>query len=138
MKNRKVLVVDNHPVILKFMTQLLEKKGCQVKTAQDGLSALEVLEDYIPDVAFIDLVMPNISGDKLCQVIRGMPKLRDVRLIILSAAVAEQTMNSVEFGAHACIAKGPFPEMAKHVLAALDQAELGGSEVTPETIIGLE
>jgi len=138
MNNRKVLVVDNHPVILKFMTQLLEKEGCQVKTAQDGLSALEVLEDYIPDVAFIDLVMPNISGDKLCQIIRGMPRLRDVRLIILSAAVAEQTMNSVEFGAHACIAKGPFPEMAKHVLAALDQAELGGSEVTPETIIGLE
>jgi CheY-like chemotaxis protein len=37
---KKILVVDNHPIMLKFMKQLLEKKGHQVWTAPDGLSAL--------------------------------------------------------------------------------------------------
>ena len=123
-EKKKVLLVDNHPVILKFMTQLLTKNGYHVMTAQDGLAALVILEDYIPDVVFVDLVMPNISGDKLCQIIRGMPRLEDVYLIILSAVAAEQMVNFTEFGANACIAKGPFNEMAKNVMAALDKTHL--------------
>ena len=58
---KKIMVVDNHPVMLKFMTNLLEKDGHQVLTALDGLSALEILKASIPDVIFVDLVMPNIS-----------------------------------------------------------------------------
>ena len=47
---KKILVVDNHPVMLKFMSNLLEKKGHQVLTALDGLSALDILKSNIPDV----------------------------------------------------------------------------------------
>jgi PAS domain S-box-containing protein len=137
-EKKKVLLVDNHPVILKFMTQLLTKNGYHVMTAQDGLAALVILEDYNPDVVFVDLVMPNISGDKLCQIIRGMPGLEDVYLIILSAVAAEQLVNFTEFGANACIAKGPFNEMAKNVMAALDKTHLETPQVIPEGIFGLE
>jgi len=66
---KKVLVVDNHPVILKWMASLLEKEGHHVITAQDGLSAVDVLKAYVPDVMFVDLVMPNISGEKLCRIV---------------------------------------------------------------------
>ena len=45
---KKILVVDNHPVMLKFMTNLLEKKGHEVMTAEDGLSALDILKKFIP------------------------------------------------------------------------------------------
>ena len=41
-EKKKVLLVDNHPVILKFMTQLLTKNGYHVMTAQDGLAALVI------------------------------------------------------------------------------------------------
>jgi PAS domain S-box-containing protein len=135
---KKILVVDNHPVMLKFMTNLLEKKGYQVKTAQDGLSALDILKTYIPEVIFIDLVMPNISGEKLCRIIRRMPKMKDVYLIILSAIAAEEGLDFAEFGANACIAKGPFDKMAGHVLSALDQSALGTSGGFSEKIIGFE
>ncbi len=137
-EKKNVLLVDNHPVILKFMTQLLTKNGYHVKTAQDGLAALVILEDYVPDVVFVDLVMPNISGDKLCQIIRGMPGLEDVYLIILSAIAAEEKVNFTDFGANACIAKGPFNEMAKNVLATLDKTQSETQQVVPEAIIGLE
>ena len=63
---KKILVVDNHPVMLKYMTTLLEKEGHQVKTAGDGLSALDILETYVPDAIFCDMVMPRIDGEKLC------------------------------------------------------------------------
>lgn len=135
---KKILVVDNHPVMLKFMANLLEKKGHQVLTAEDGLSALDILKTYIPEVIFIDLVMPHISGEKLCRIIRRMPKMKNVYLIILSAIAAEEQTDFVEFGANACIAKGPFNEMTKHVLAVLDQSDLDASSTFSEKIIGLQ
>jgi len=101
---KKILVVDNHPVFLKFMSQLLEKEGHQVLTTGDGLSALEILKNDTPDVIFIDLIMPNIGGEKLCQMIRKMPKLKNAYLVILSAIAAEQEVNFTAFGANACIA----------------------------------
>ncbi|MBW1614781.1 MAG: response regulator, partial [Deltaproteobacteria bacterium] len=57
---KKILVVDNNPVILKYMTNFLFKNGYQVLTAKDGLSALEILKTYTPDIIFVDLIMPNI------------------------------------------------------------------------------
>ncbi len=138
MKKKKILVVDNHPVMLKFMTNLLEKEGHDVKTAEAGLSALDILKTYIPDVIFIDLIMPHISGDKLCRIIRSMPKMKYVYLIILSAIATEEATDFVEFGANACIAKGPFNKMAKHVLATLDQLDLATSSDFSEKTIGFE
>jgi len=135
---KKILVVDNHPAMLKFMSNLLEKKGHHVLTAGDGLSALDILKTYIPDVIFIDLVMPNISGDKLCRIIRSMPKLKDVYLIILSAIAAEEKVDFYELGANACIIKGPFNKMSQHVLAALDQLDLGITLKLAGKIIELE
>lgn len=122
MKN--ILVVDNHPMMLKFMTDLLVKKGHQVKTAEDGLGALDVLKTYTPDVVFTDLIMPNIDGEKLCRIIRGMPELKDAYLIIVSSIAADEELDYTKLGANALIAKGPFDKMAQHVTDVLDQLDL--------------
>jgi len=86
---KKILVVDNHPVVITFMTLFLEKKGYRVMSASDGINALGVLKGYVPDVIFIDLVMPNIGGEKLCRIIRQKPGLKDAFLVILSAIWTE-------------------------------------------------
>ncbi|MBS3918935.1 MAG: response regulator [Deltaproteobacteria bacterium] len=135
---KKILVVDNHPVVLKFMSQLLEKEGHQALTAEDGLSALEILKTFTPDVIFIDLIMPHIGGEKLCQIIRKVPSLKEVYLIILSAIAAEQEIDYASFGANACIAKGSLDKMAKHVLAALEQANQETGVLHPPKTIGIE
>jgi PAS domain S-box-containing protein len=135
---KKILVVDNHPVVLKFMSQLLEKEGHQALTAENGLSALEILKTYTPDVIFIDLIMPHIGGEKLCQIIRKIPALKEVHLIILSAIAAEQEIDYASFGADACIAKGPMDKMAKHVLAALEQVDQKNGVLYPPKTIGIE
>ena len=64
---KKVLVVDNHVMMLKFVESLLGKKGYEVRTAEDGIAALDIVKEYKPDVIFVDLVMPYIRGKNLSQ-----------------------------------------------------------------------
>ncbi|MBW1763782.1 MAG: response regulator [Deltaproteobacteria bacterium] len=135
---KKILVVDNHPVMLKFMTNLLEKEGHEVLTAQDGLSALDILKKHIPDVMFVDLVMPNIAGEKLCRIVRSMPGMSDVYVVILSGIAAEKDLDFKQLGADACIAKGPFNKMAPHVLFTLEQSDLAPPRRMPNGVIGLD
>lgn len=134
----KILVVDNHRMMLKFMATLLEKEGFEVKTAKDGISALDVLKTYTPDVIFIDLIMPNISGEKLCSIVRSMPQMKDIFLVILSAIAAEGELDFTGFGADACIAKGPFDKMSAHILALLDRWKKGDLSEFAQKVVGIE
>lgn len=122
---KKALIVDNHPVMLKYMTGLLEKKGMEVQTAEDGLSALELLKSDIPDVIFTDMIMPNIDGEKLCKIIREKEELDKTYLVILSSVAADEDLDFIGLGANACIAKGPFDEMSQNVSLVLDRLESG-------------
>jgi len=135
---KKILVVDNHPMVLKLIANLLEKDGHEVRTAEDGLSALDILKSYAPDLIFVDLVMPNISGEKLCRIIRNMPHLQGVFLVILSAIAAEEELDFVALGADACIAKGSMSNLARHVARVLELASPAGRQEKFRDILGLD
>ncbi len=135
---KKILVVDDHPVILKYMKRLLEKNGHDVRTTTDGLSGLAILETYLPDIIFIDLVMPNVGGEKLCRVIREMPQMRDTCIVILSAIAAEEDFDFAAIGANACIAKGPFDTMSKYILEVVDQSDYLRTKGDATKVMGLE
>ncbi|HPA13917.1 MAG TPA: response regulator [Desulfobacterales bacterium] len=136
---KKILVVDNHPVILKFMKSLLEKEGHQVLTAEDGIRALEILKNHVPDIIFVDLIMPNISGDKLCGIIHKTPSLKNVYLVLLSAiATEEEMMNITGLKVNACIAKGPFDKMREHVLDIISRSDQETPHPFSGEIMGLE
>jgi len=125
--------------MLEFMTRFLKKQGHQVMTAEDGLMALDILQTYTPDIIFVDLIMPNIDGKKLCQIIRGMPRLKDAFLVILSAIAAEEEgFNYREYGADLCIAKGPLGTMSKTIQEALHEFDLKGSRRLPDRILGTD
>ncbi len=135
---KKILVVDNDPIMVRFMRGLLTKEGYEVLTAGDGLSALEILESYIPDIIFVDLVMPNISGDRLCRAIRRIPTLSSAFMVILSAIAAEEEIDFRELGADACIAKGPMNKMAEHVLTVIRMSDQGRVDHPSGRVLGLE
>jgi len=136
---KKILVVDDDPLMLKFMTDLLEKEGHEVVIAEDGFSALEILTSFVPDVMFIDLIMPRIGGDKLCQIVSKMPHLKECQVVFISGAIAEQeAAEYTKMGASASIAKGPSDMMAEHVLAVVNEATPPVSEVVPGPVIGIE
>jgi two-component system, cell cycle sensor histidine kinase and response regulator CckA len=135
---KKILVVDNDKFILEFMNDVLSERGHEVVTAEGGLSALDILKTYTPDIIFVDLVMPNIEGKQLCKIIRSMPELRDVFIVILSAIAAEEDFKIKESRADACIAKGPVNDMAKHVLAMVDRPDLTPTKELPGETIGVQ
>ncbi|MBU1711812.1 MAG: PAS domain S-box protein [Proteobacteria bacterium] len=134
----KIIVVDNDSMMLEFMSELLENKGHQVKTAKDGLAALEALKTYTPDIMFVDLVMPNISGEKLCRAIRRNPEFNGIYIVILSAIVADQEIDFTGIGANGCIAKGSFDKMSEQVLYVLDCMNNKIPDDITKKTIGLE
>jgi PAS domain S-box-containing protein len=136
-REKKILVVDNNPVMLSFMNNLLVTHGYQVSTAEDGLAVLKILETQKPDVIITDLIMPNISGEKLCRTIRKMPHMKDVYVIILSAVAAEHKSDLAELGANVCIAKGSFNKMSERILATLDRLDSSAPHVFSNEIIGI-
>jgi len=135
---KKILVVDNDRITLGIVTKLLEKEGHQVLTSRDGLGALDILKAHTPDVVFVDLIMPNIDGKALCRTIRSIERLKDVYLVILSAVAAEKEIDIKPLGVNACIAKGPFDVMARHILSILDQSVLDSSQILSEEAFGVE
>jgi len=135
---KKILIVDNNPVFLGFMGKLLDREGLQVETATDGLNALDVLKGYTPDMAFIDLVMPNINGGILSKIIRNMERFRDVYLVTLSAISAEEWSDIARLDVNACIAKGPLDETARHVLYVIEHPGEAASRYRSGEILGIE
>ncbi len=82
MENKKVLVVDDEPKILKVVEHSLRREGYQVTTAVDGEQALTMLEKVRPDLVVLDLMLPKIDGFEVCKRIKSE---RDIPVIILSA-----------------------------------------------------
>lgn len=122
---KKALVIDNNQVFLKLLSQTLQTRGLQVLTASDGISALQILEKYHPDIIFTDLIMPNIDGENLCRIIRNKKEFSSTLLIIVSAITVEENVDFLSFGAHACIAKGPASEIAANIDLILSHAQNG-------------
>ncbi len=121
---RSALIVDNDATVLKFLSSMLEKAGLQVEMAKDGITALDILENYIPDLIFIDLVMPNIDGQTLCRIIRSRPEFKKTPIVIISAIAAEEAADVVKLGANICIAKVGFAEMGGMIKRLLDDPNL--------------
>ncbi len=133
---KEILVIDNDVLILEFVADLLPKDQYLVLTAKDGLSALEILKTHTPDIIFVDMVMPNISGTKLCRIFQGMERLRKTFVVILSATVAEEDVDYAAIGADACIAKGPLSEMANNILFVIEHPDIAASKCASGEVIG--
>ena len=120
---KRVLVVDDDPISLRVTANIFSSAGCIVKTAHDGIEALAMVKDELPDLMIIDLIMPYLKGDRLCRIIRDMAPVQEVRLVIISGLADEVALDPTEFGADVCIAKGD-PNLST-VLLDLLQREKG-------------
>lgn len=81
---RRVLVVDDQPDSTDSLALLLRLRGHEVRTASDGSSALEEFARHRPEVVFLDLGLPGMSGYDVARQLRAMPEARDVRLVALT------------------------------------------------------
>jgi len=135
---KKILLVDNDRFILEVLRDLLTNGGHQVATAEDGLSALDVLEHFTPDVVFVDMVMPNIDGKRLCRIMRKREELKRAVIVSLSATALEDSHEIEALGLDANIAKGPLEEMAGEILGILDHVSNLSSKLPAGRTLGSE
>ena len=82
-----ILIVDDEPDALQLFGRMIAASGrpYHVLLSRDGQEALEVLREYHPDVAFLDLVMPNMDGFQLLEKMREDPALRMTPVVVISA-----------------------------------------------------
>lgn len=85
MANWKVLLVDDEPDNLGVAEQILQHFGATVKTAQNGVEALEALESFQPTFIVADLSMPRMDGWELLTRIRAKPEWVNIPVIALTA-----------------------------------------------------
>ena len=105
-ENHKILVVDDDKDILELLKYNLEKEGYQIKTASDGIAAVEVADRFIPDVVLLDIMMPGQDGVETCRLLRLNPKLADTHIIFLTARSEEYSeVAAFEVGADDYISK---------------------------------
>ena len=83
--SHSVLVVDDEPNIVMSLEFLMEQAGFEVRVAADGEAALQAMEDKLPDLVLLDVMMPKRDGYDLCQMIRAKPEWKHVRIIMLTA-----------------------------------------------------
>ncbi len=121
----QILIVDNDPVFLALLAKFLKKDGFHVLTARDGALALKILKSVTPDVILLDLVMPNLSGDRLCRMIREMDTaVKDIPIIIVTAVATEGVkVDTLGMGANDCVAKASFNQTYRRIREALSRLE---------------
>ena len=84
---RKVLVVDDDPVIRDMMVDILDLEGYPTLVARNGHEALELLRGEENYLVFLDLLMPVISGKEVCEILEKDPTLRGRHIIVLMSAL---------------------------------------------------
>ena len=80
-----ILLVDDNGQNLELMQAYLEDLGCEVRMAEDGVAAMEAIEQCQPDLMLLDVMMPRMSGFEVCQRIKSQPSTRDIIIIMVTA-----------------------------------------------------
>ncbi|MDJ0934536.1 MAG: response regulator [Kiloniellales bacterium] len=123
--SHSVLVVDDEPNIVMSLEFLMEQAGFEVRVAADGEAALKAMEDKVPDLVLLDVMMPKRDGYDLCQMIRAKPEWKDVRIIMLTAKGREvEREKGMALGADDYVTK-PFStrELVERVKSFLEDRE---------------
>ncbi len=81
----KILLVDDEPDILEFISYNLKKEGFAVFTSNNGKDAIKLAQQERPRLIILDVMMPDLDGIETCRVIREIPALKDVLIAFLTA-----------------------------------------------------
>ena len=126
-KGAKVMVIDDEPANLVLISKYLEKEGFVLQCVESAVQALEMLEDSLPDVILLDLMMPHMSGYEFCAKVRQYHDPVQLPILMVTARnQPEDLTQGLQAGANDYITK-PFNrmELVARVRGQLRLRELG-------------
>jgi chemosensory pili system protein ChpA (sensor histidine kinase/response regulator) len=104
------MVVDDSITVRRVTQRLLERNGMRVLTARDGMDAVTLLQDNVPDIILLDIEMPRMDGYEVAAHVRNDPRLRDVPIIMITSRVGEKhRARAIELGVDDYLGK-PYQE----------------------------
>ncbi len=89
MSKVKILVVDDSPTHLKLASNPLIDQGYEVITASDGEEALKQVENEMPVLVVLDVIMPKMNGFQVCRKIKTSADLKDIKIILCTSKTQE-------------------------------------------------
>lgn len=117
-KKKRVLVVDDHPGVLKFIEIDLKLRGFEVVLARSGKEVLAQVKSAEPDIILLDMIMPEMNG---FDTLKELRTFTDLPVIAFSASPGNQDL-ALQMGANDFVHK-PFnpDDMARRIRALLEQ-----------------
>jgi len=104
------LVVDDSITVRRVTQRLLERNGMRVLTARDGMDAVALLQDHVPDIVLLDIEMPRMDGYEVAAHVRNDARLKDVPIIMITSRVGEKhRARAIELGVDDYLGK-PYQE----------------------------
>ena len=109
---RSVIIADNNEFYRKVLSDFFIEQGFDVRTARDGMHALEQLEQSPPDLLVLDLIMPSIDGAQLCSWVKSRQEHRHIPVVIVSGILSDEIDDLAAIGAEVYVAKMPMEQIA--------------------------
>jgi signal transduction histidine kinase/CheY-like chemotaxis protein len=121
--NFRVLVVDDNEDAAKVLCMLIERMGNDIRIAHDGQQAIEVAEEFLPEIIFMDIGMPRMNGNEAARRIRQQPWGKAMKLVALTGWSQENDLlRSREAGFDTHLVKPANSDAIRTILADLDVA----------------
>ncbi len=131
----KLLIVDDSNNNRTAISYWLDEENYEILHAADGISALRIIDAFIPDIILLDYNLPGIDGIEVCQRVRANKKLPFIPIIMMSSFAPEASIMALEQGADEFIVMPVMPSELKSRLRAmlrLKQAVSESTELTKE------
>lgn len=91
-----ILIVDDDPDILDGILMILETQPYRLETARDGKKCMELIENEVPDLLILDLLMPKMDGWGVIREMRSNPRFASVPIMILSTVIEDASHRRYE------------------------------------------
>ncbi|MBF0521434.1 MAG: response regulator [Candidatus Omnitrophica bacterium] len=105
---KKILIVDDAPQNRELLKEVLveDKQSYQIKEAEDGVTALRMIDEELPDIILLDIQMPGIDGYEVCRRLKADEKYKEIPIIFITAfTAAPDKIKAYELGAADYITK---------------------------------
>lgn len=120
MENIKILLVDDEPDVLDFLSYNLKKEGYEVFTASDGKSAIQTAKKVLPNLIILDVMMPEMDGIEACKELRSSPETKNALIVFLTARTEDYSqIAGLDAGADDYISKPLKPRVLVSRIHAL-------------------
>jgi two-component system cell cycle response regulator len=108
MAQKKILIIDDEPVVVALLKARIASRGFQVETAHDGASGLEKAKTWQPDFILLDIVMPEMDGYETCRRFKAMKETAHIPVVLFTAAQETQIEVLAQKAGAARVVQKPF------------------------------